>query len=154
MSKASKGITKALIIEDETNFAMNVMDFFNIHHPGLFEFMHFQQADKAYQYLLREEVIKKPRLLPKLILLDLGLPGMLGLEFLAKIKSSTHKAIQRIPVVILTCDNTQETIEEAFSNNVNAYIIKPIESSNTDDNELESIVSALARCFHNLPAHE
>ena len=62
---------------------------------------------------------------PKLILLDLKLPKVDGLEVLKRIKSDprTHP----IPVVVLTSSNQERDIIESYELGVNSYIVKPVD---------------------------
>ena len=62
---------------------------------------------------------------PDLILLDLHLPKLDGLEVLTAIKSSTD--LRSIPVVILTTSNSDEDMEEAYQRHANSYIVKPLD---------------------------
>lgn len=64
------------------------------------------------------------RPLPGLILLDLNLPGMSGLEFLERIKTS--KRLQRIPVVVLTTSNEEIERHRAFELAAAGYFVKPM----------------------------
>lgn len=63
--------------------------------------------------------------LPKLILLDLNMPRMNGIEFLAAIKS--HPVWRRIPVVVLTTSSQQQDRRQCFDLSVAGYIIKPMD---------------------------
>lgn len=65
---------------------------------------------------------------PKLILLDLKLPKIHGLEVLRKIKSDER--IKIIPVVILTTSKEEQDLIESYKLGVNSYIVKPIEFDN------------------------
>ena len=62
---------------------------------------------------------------PDLILLDLKLPGMSGLEVLAEIKADQH--LRKIPVIVLTTSTADEDVTGAYANYVNAYVRKPID---------------------------
>lgn len=64
----------------------------------------------------------------KVILLDLKLPKVSGLEVLAKIKSDEHA--KTIPVVVVSSSQEENDLKEAYKLGVNSYIIKPIEAEN------------------------
>lgn len=61
---------------------------------------------------------------PNLILLDLNLPGLSGLEILSIIKNDQH--LKAIPVVILTTSDTDTDILNSYQLGVNCYVTKPI----------------------------
>jgi len=65
---------------------------------------------------------------PKLILLDLKMPKMSGMEVLEKVKSDP--AFSSIPVVILTSSKEDPDIQKAYELGANSYIAKPVESDN------------------------
>jgi two-component system, response regulator len=63
--------------------------------------------------------------LPKVILLDLKMPKVDGLELLEKIKSES--LTKAIPVVILTSSAEDPDIKRAYELGANSYIVKPVE---------------------------
>ena len=62
---------------------------------------------------------------PKVILLDLKLPKVDGLEVLRRIKAESHCRI--IPVVVLTSSREERDIVESYKLGVNSYIVKPVD---------------------------
>jgi two-component system, response regulator len=62
---------------------------------------------------------------PKMILLDLKLPLVDGLEVLRRIKSDPRT--QRIPVVVLTSSREERDMVESYQLGVNSYIVKPVD---------------------------
>jgi len=63
--------------------------------------------------------------IPRLILLDLKLPKVDGLEVLERLKGDP--ATRSIPVVVLTSSREQRDIVESYNLGVNSYIVKPVE---------------------------
>jgi CheY-like chemotaxis protein len=63
-----------------------------------------------------------------LVLLDLNLPDMTGVDILGKIKSNVH--IKRTPVVVLTTTDDEREIKRCYDLGANVYITKPVDYEN------------------------
>lgn len=92
--------------------------------------VHLQDGEEALEFLFA----KGNNNIPKLILLDLKMPKVDGIEVLKKIKADDQRKI--IPVVILTSSKEERDIIESYNLGVNAYVVKPV--------EFEKFVSAVA----------
>lgn len=74
------------------------------------------------QYVMRNFEDK-----PKLILVDLKMPKVSGLQVLEKVKSDPE--LKSVPVVILTSSQEDPDIAKCYSLGANSYIVKPLDSS-------------------------
>lgn len=63
--------------------------------------------------------------LPKLILLDLKMPKVDGIEVLRVLKGDEH--LKKVPVVLLTSSKEDKDVKECYSCGVNSYIVKPVD---------------------------
>lgn len=78
---------------------------------------------QAYKMFKQQSQPLQP--IPHLILLDLNLPGISGMQVLKAIKNNPKYKI--IPVIILTTSKRQVQIKQAYQNHANTYIAKPID---------------------------
>ncbi len=83
--------------------------------------LHLQDGEEALNFLFSKDLSQ----LPKLILLDLKMPKVDGIEVLRKLKADPDKKI--IPVVVLTSSKEERDIIESYKLGVNAYIVKPVD---------------------------
>ncbi|MEQ8905198.1 response regulator [Ekhidna sp.] len=75
------------------------------------------------EYAERDTAIK-----PRLILLDLKLPKLSGLEVLERIKKDEN--LQKIPVVVMTSSKENKDLDRCYELGANSYVVKPINFSN------------------------
>ena len=83
--------------------------------------LHLPDGVAALNFLFSSNV----NTIPKIILLDIKMPKVDGIEVLRKIKSDPYRKI--IPVVVLTSSKEERDIIESYKLGVNAYIVKPVE---------------------------
>lgn len=67
-----------------------------------------------------------PRLLPRLILLDLKLPKVDGLEVLRRLKSNPHT--RTVPVVVWSSSLEKRDVSASYELGVNSYLVKPMDA--------------------------
>ena len=80
---------------------------------------------EALDYLLyRGEFSERPRGNPAVVLLDLKLPKVDGIQVLEVIRKTTE--LQRMPVVILTASREERDVLRSYDLGVNAYVVKPV----------------------------
>ena len=83
--------------------------------------LHLQDGEEALAYLFSTEMTS----IPKVILLDLKMPKVDGMEVLRRIKSDERRKV--IPVVILTSSKEDSDISETYKLGANAYVVKPVD---------------------------
>ena len=108
-----------LLIEDDSVDAMTVRRAIKELHVAN-QLEHAENGEEALVYLRDAS-----RDRPCLILLDLNMPVMNGIEFLQAVKAEPE--LKRIPVVVLTTSDEQEDKVESFELGVAGYMRKPVE---------------------------
>lgn len=79
---------------------------------------------EAYNGEAALEILNGTEKLPDIILLDLNMPRMSGVEFLTILKSSED--LKYLPTIILTTSNNKKDLLECFKVGVSGYILKPL----------------------------
>lgn len=113
-----------VMVEDDAGHARLIER--NIRRAGVNnEIVPFTNGTEALRFLLGEDGTgENNRNRHLLILLDLNLPDMTGVDILAKIKSNPHT--KRAPVVVLTTTDDQREIQRCYDLGCNVYITKPL----------------------------
>ena len=120
-------MTNILLVEDDEVDVMNVQRAFkknNINNP-------LYIANNGVEALIMLRGNGNLPLVPpeqRIILLDLNMPKMNGIEFLRELRADPE--LKRIPVIILTTSNEDRDKVEAYNLNVAGYILKPVTFSN------------------------
>ena len=91
------------------------------------EIRHLSDGEQALDYLFhRGEYAELPcPPTPHLILLDLRLPKLSGLEVLAELKGSDRT--RHVPVVVLTTSSADQDVDRAYRAHANSYLVKPVD---------------------------
>jgi len=117
---------KILLVEDDEVDIMNVRRAFkknNLKYP-LYVASNGQEALALLRGTAKGQ---SSPILPQLILLDINMPKMNGLEFLRELRADNK--LRAISVFVLTTSNEERDIVTAYNLNVAGYILKPVDVS-------------------------
>jgi CheY-like chemotaxis protein len=116
---------RILIVEDDPNdleLTLTALADYNLAN----EVVVTRDGQQALDYLhCRAEFSTRATGNPAVILLDLKMPKVSGLEVLQQVRSDTH--LKMIPVVVLTSSNEEKDVIRSYSLGVNAYVVKPVD---------------------------
>jgi two-component system, response regulator len=112
-----------LLVEDNPNDRLLTQRAFKKSNLGN-ELIMVNDGEEALAYLFGTNETE-PQPLPVLVLLDLKLPKVDGLEVLERIRSSAQT--QLLPVVILTSSKEQDDLVRSYKLGVNSYVRKPVD---------------------------
>lgn len=118
-----------LLVEDNDAHAELVMRGLGDHRISN-RVTHVSDGEAALHYLLRQGEYADPASspTPDLILLDLRLPKVDGLEVLREIKQTEN--LRGIPVVVLTTSEAERDVAQAYKHHANSYLVKPVDFTN------------------------
>lgn len=125
-------IVNILLVEDDDVDVMNVKRAFqknNLTNP-----LYIARNGIEALNMLRGVNTEPINPLPRIILLDLNMPRMGGIEFLQELRKD--EKLKNISVFVMTTSNEEKDLVDAYSLNVAGYVVKPI--------SMESFVSAVA----------
>ena len=116
---------RILIVEDDPNdveLTLTALTDYNLAN----EVVVTRDGQQALDYLYcRGEFSTRSTGNPAVMLLDLKLPKVSGLEVLQQIKSDER--LKMMPVVVLTSSNEEKDMVRSYSLGVNAYVVKPVD---------------------------
>ena len=114
-----------MLVEDNADHAELVMRTLAEHRVAN-RIRHLADGQAALDYLFNRgpyaDPVENPR--PHVILLDLRLPRVDGLEVLKRIKETEE--LRRIPVIILTTSEADRDVTRAYDHHANSYLVKPV----------------------------
>lgn len=115
-----------LLVEDNVAHAELVLRSFELYQTDI-KILHLADGEAVLDYLFRRGPYADPRQSPRprIILLDLRLPRLDGLQVLAEIKSFPD--LKNIPVIVLSTSAAETDIIGAYEHRANSYLVKPTE---------------------------
>ena len=89
--------------------------------------MHIENGPDALDFIFACGLFKERKLddLPRVILLDINIPKINGLEILKRIKSDNRT--KKVPVIMFTTSRESEDLNTAYELGANSYIVKPVD---------------------------
>lgn len=114
-----------LLVEDNSQDAELILGILK-KNDGFSTYLHLKDSEQVIEYLLAQGEFKDRNKLhlPKLILLDLKLPKLNGIEILKKVKEDSIARIT--PVIILSSSTEQKDIYESYKYGASCYVVKPV----------------------------
>lgn len=117
-------LTRILLVEDSARDAELILSALEPHRLSG-QVLHVRDGAEALDYLYRRGAFAgRPDDQPILMLLDLKLPKVDGLEVLRQIKADP--ALKMIPVVMMTSSRQEQDLARSYELGVNAYVVKPM----------------------------
>jgi CheY-like chemotaxis protein len=121
----SNGAIEILLVEDNPNDAELITRSLKKHHLAN-KIVLLKDGAEALEFLFAQggSALNSGSRDPRVVLLDIKLPKIDGIEVLRRMKSDERT--KEIPVVILTSSNEERDIKEAYTLGVNSFVTKPI----------------------------
>jgi len=117
-------IKRILLVEDSINDIELTLSALEENHLAN-EVVVARDGQEALDYLLCQGVYKlRAKGNPAVVLLDLKLPKVTGLEVLERLKG--HPELRTLPVVMLTSSREEQDLVRSYNLGVNAYVVKPV----------------------------
>ena len=120
-----EALGRILLVEDDpkdVELTLTALDEYNLAN----EVVVAGDGEQALDYLYcRGNFMRRARENPAVLLLDLKLPKVDGLEVLKQIKGDEH--LKTIPVVVLTSSHEEKDMVASYELGVNAYVVKPVD---------------------------
>ncbi len=113
-----------LLIEDNPDDVELTLRVFKKHHLAN-EIIVAKDGEEALDILFQRGEENKTHRIPNLILLDLNLPKVNGLEVLRQVKGNSKT--KQLPVIVLTSSKEEKDVVESYCLGVNSYIRKPVD---------------------------
>lgn len=116
--------TRILLVEDDPN-DIELIQLALEHHHFINQLDIVTDGEQALDYLHGQTNAAPAHALPRLILLDLKLPKVNGIEVLRAIRS--HPRTRELVVVVMTSSAEHQDLSACYEIGINSYIVKPLE---------------------------
>ncbi len=139
-SKNTEELPRVMIVEDSETSAALLLRYLR----GRYEIQHVRDGDEAWKTLCDNHTVE-------LIVTDIQMPNMTGLELLNKIRQSDIVGVKDLPVIVMTTADDSRDRNLAFEYGANDFVTKPIDAI-----ELQARISVhqkLSRTIRELEAH-
>lgn len=113
-----------LVVEDNADEEILILDALRSC-GGNADLVVVRDGMQALDYLLPDTERDGKRRVPDLVLLDLKLPKMGGLEVVRRLREDIHT--KYVPIVVLTSSSENSDMERSYANGANSYVRKPVE---------------------------
>ncbi|MGX5173098.1 response regulator [Aliikangiella sp. IMCC44653] len=124
MYEYSKDLVDVLLVEDDVNDAeLTMLELRK--NSNVMNITHLKNGDEAIKYFFYDDGNIKDFAFPKVVLLDLQLPKVSGLDVLKSLKS--NELTKQILVIIMTSSKEEMDLYNCYQNGANSYIVKPID---------------------------
>ena len=121
----SKDLRTILLAEDnpaDAEMAIDALREAKLANPVV----HVEDGVEAMDYLLSQNAYaNRPKGDPAVVLLDIKMPRLDGLEVLKRMRADDH--LKRVPVVILSSSREESDLVRSWDLGVNAYVVKPVD---------------------------
>jgi CheY-like chemotaxis protein len=121
---SSESIIDVLLVEDTPEDVELTLEAFSEHMP-LSRVHVARDGEQALHFLFGVDGESPRKGLPKVVLLDIKLPKVDGLEVLERIRQ--HSWTAELPVVLLTSSAQEADMHRGYSLHANSYIVKPVQ---------------------------
>jgi CheY-like chemotaxis protein len=116
---------RILLVEDDPNDIELTLSALTESHLAN-EVVVARDGEEALDYLYRRGIyVSRAEANPAVMLLDLKLPKVDGLEVLERVKADAH--LRAIPVVVLTSSREEQDLVKSYNSGTNAYVVKPVD---------------------------
>ncbi len=142
-------LKRILLVEDKAKDAELTLEALEEHHLAN-EVIVVRDGVEALDYLhARGKFVGRSGGNPAVVLLDIKMPRMDGLEVLRRVKADPQ--LKKVPIVILTSSREEPDLKAAYELGVNAYVVKPVEFQQFTDAVRQ--VGAFWAILNELPPH-